>query len=215
MSEDSADATGRDAAPLPTGWTRLGTDDRAAPFALRLGSTGFFACYFAGWIAFQFVREVGWPLAGGLAVLLLGVMVAAVIVVARLRFPQPWVNFDTGQLRTGGRTASFSQIDSAVLFATRARKKKRALMLQFGVTKGPQVIVRLRDSKNQVLDPETARLILEVLACSNVRMPYSSDDPTGRFARYNFPGHLTLEDAIALVESPPAPSEPLPVDPVF
>ena len=46
---------------------------------------------------------------------------------------------------------------------------------------------------------------------SRLRGDIDETRPTGRFARYNFPGYLTLEDAIAVVESPPGPKDPLPV----
>lgn len=210
MSDQRADATELTTAPLPTGWTRLGPHKWSTGFGLKIGAPAALGGYLTAFVTAQIVNELSWPFAIAVSLLVVGVFVAAVAVTIHLRFPQPWVNFGTGEIRTGRRTAPFSAIDSAWLFAT-PMKKVRMLTLQFGVEKGPQVIVRLRDAKDQRIDPETARLIREVLRRSNVRMPVSHDDPTGRFARYNFPGHLTLEDAIAVVESPPGPNDPLPV----
>ena len=210
MSDDSADATDAAAAPLPTGWTRLGPHKWSTGFALKIGPSILIGAYFGAMVTVQFVRDFAWPIALTIALLFVLAVGAVTVLLVNLRFPQPWVNFDSGEIRTGRRTASFNQIDSAWLFPTQL-KKTRALTFRFGVAKGPQVIVQLRDAKDQLVDPETARLLIEVLRRSNVRMPVSKDDPKGSFARYNFPGHLTLEDAIAVVESPPGPADPLPV----
>ncbi|MET4638111.1 hypothetical protein [Mycetocola sp. 2940] len=214
MSDDSADATDVVAAPLPTGWARLGPHKWSMGLAQKIGPSIAIGGYLAAFVTAQFLRGVDWPLAIAVAVLVLGAFVAAVALFIHLRFPQPWVNFDTGEIRTGRYTASFVDIDFARLFAA-PKRGSRILTFQVGVTKGPQVIVRLRDAKDQLLAPETARLLTEVLRRSSVRMPQSNDDPTGRFARYNFPGYLTLEDAIAVVESPPGPKDPLPVESVI
>lgn len=214
MSDASADATDVAVAPLPTGWTRLGPHKWSTGFGLKIPPFAAVAGYLAALVTAQFVNEFSWPQAIGASLLVVGAFVAVVALTIHLRFPQPWVNFDTGEIRAGRRTASFSEIDSAWLFAA-PMKKARVLPFQFGVAKGPQVIVRLRGAKNQLVDPDTARLLIEVLKRSNVRMPVSNDDPTGRFARYNFPGHLTLEDAIAVVEFPPGPRDPLPVESII
>lgn len=42
-------------------------------------------------------------------------------------------------------------------------------------------------------------------------MPFSADDPKGRFAKYNFPGHVDRDTAIDLVLHTPKVGDPLPV----
>ena len=42
-------------------------------------------------------------------------------------------------------------------------------------------------------------------------MPQTPNDPTGRFARYNFPGSLGREDALDVVLDPPTIDDPSPV----
>jgi hypothetical protein len=42
-------------------------------------------------------------------------------------------------------------------------------------------------------------------------MPISKDDPTGRFARFNFPTSVTKDEALDLVLHPPAFGEPIPI----
>ena len=46
---------------------------------------------------------------------------------------------------------------------------------------------------------------------STIAQPTSSHDPSGRFARYNFPGTLSRDEAVALVRRIPLPGEPLPI----
>ncbi|WP_411719934.1 hypothetical protein [Mycetocola sp.] len=210
MSEDATGAREEDLERLPQGWTRLGPHHWTTPFVVRVGSVSFAVCSFVVVVALQFLQDLPWPRAVVPVLILLAGLAASGLLFVTVRFPQPWVNFDTGEIRTGRRTASLAEIDSAWLFATTSQNT-RMLTFRFGVAKGPQVMVWLRDRKGRLLDPETTRLIVAVLKRSNVRMPVSKDDPTGRFARYNFPGQLTLDAAIAVVESPPGPKDPLPV----
>jgi hypothetical protein len=76
--------------------------------------------------------------------------------------------------------------------------------------KEARVEIILRDRRGPRLDGTSTWVLAEALRRTSVAMPTSAADPTGRFGRYNFPGHVGRDDAIELVERPPVPGAPLP-----
>ena len=209
MSETDAPNT----AALPSGWLRL---DRA-------GWWGTFASTPANGVLLGVVPlQVGSYIAQGLDIsfwwgllLGLGVVVPVLLVlyfVQRLRYPQPWVNFNTGQLRAGRRVVPLTDITWARLdLFDQRRRHNRMLRLRFGAEGGPRASVRLRGRLGQIPTAAVTDVLAQIMRRSSIAVPQSSDDPTGRFARYNFPGFLSREDALEVVLNPPTIDDPAPV----
>jgi hypothetical protein len=138
---------------------------------------------------------------------------AAVIVgmalITKQRGGQSWADFDHDLLRVGRRTVAFGEVDWATLLAVPS-SADRALIFSFGSASVRSVVV-LRDRRGRVLDEDVRGQIAEVLRRSAVHFPSSPYDPSGRFARFNFPNHLDREDAVELVLNPPGPADALPI----
>jgi hypothetical protein len=197
-------------ASLPSGWVRIGERGWWSSWA---GYSTVFVVTMIVYLGAQAGRFFGglvpWPsniLVGAVVVAaLLGVGTA----VRNAVFPQPWVNLDTAQLRAGARrTVALADLDRATVPVDPAMKSD-VLVLRLAA-KEARVEIILRDRRGPRLDGTSTRVLAEALRRTSVAMPTSSADPTGRFGRYNFPGHIGLDDAIALVERPPGPGAPLP-----
>jgi len=187
-------------------WLRLGRIDwytvwSTAPLALLV----VVAVQFAQ-ASFTLGRQGGFAVVA--VVYALGAL--APVVIAQLRSPQPWVNLARGELRMGRRVLRFEQIERAVL-TVMVTRRTRVLVLHFGAEKGGMARAVLRDRSGNPIEAHDAALLVAVLDRSNVRMPEAKEDPSGRFARYNFPGHVTKDEAIALVRNPPDKDDPLPI----
>ena len=132
--------------------------------------------------------------------------------VQRLRYPQPWVNFDTDELRSGRRVVPLADITWARLdLFDLKRSHTRMLTLRFGAAGGPRASVRLRGRKGQTPSAAVTAVVADIVRRSSIVVPQSPNDPTGRFARYNFPGSLNREDALEVVLNPPTMDDPAPV----
>lgn len=139
-------------------------------------------------------------------------VVLVLYLVQRLRYPQPWVNVDTGELRAGRQVAPLSDITWARLdLVDRPRSQTRILTLRFGAAHGPRASVRLRNRRGQAAPAAVTALVSHIVRHSSIAVPQSSADPTGRFARYNFPGFLSRADALEVVLNPPTILDPAPV----
>ncbi|BDZ47694.1 hypothetical protein [Naasia aerilata] len=201
-----------DAPVLPHGWVRVGRYRWYTGWVALSYFATILICTYAAQLTLFLGRHLPLPVAVVTCVLLLGAVFGGTTLVQNLRYPQPWVNFDTGEFRSGRRTVPIAALTDATLTAVApVRKKERAITLRFGAKGGPRAVFVLRDSRNRTIKKDTAVLLAELLRRSSIRMPESPHDPTGRFARYNFPGHLGKEDAVATVLDPPAWDDPLPV----
>lgn len=156
--------------------------------------------------------------AGGWALFLssfdvLGILAAVVaafgIEAAKALARPPEVNLASGLLRHRGRVMSFSQIEIAALIVEGVGSS-RVLILQFG-TERIRFDASLRKGAILTLKATTATQLLGILGGSSITLPESRWDPKGKFTRYNFPGRISKDEALALVENPPAPGEPLPI----
>jgi hypothetical protein len=210
-----ADAEDQAAAPDPTGsgaWVRVG-GSRVLALGDILSPLSWF-------------RIVGIPLiAGGLSIARgggvalfgwVGVVVGFVVIGLVARFlvelRQLDVNLTTNEFRLGSRTRPLSELVTAILTATPATKRgSRLVSLAVGPQRGPRSAFVLRARDGTPIPKETAELLAETVRRSAIAMPENPDDPTGRFARYNYPGHVTREEALALILSPPEPQDPLPL----
>jgi len=95
-----------------------------------------------------------------------------------------------------------------VVFPTR---ETRVVLLRIAAGKRARTEFVLRDKRGETLDERTRNALAEAIRRTAIAMPVSKDDPTGRFARYNFPVNITLEDAVAVVLAPPAKGDALPI----
>lgn len=199
--------------PLPQGWVRLHRGGWWSSFAsvpmygaviailpLNLGS----------FIARGMEVSVWWTFPITLITVL--PVFLLLYIVHRVRYPQAWVNFDTGQFRAGRRIVPLADITWARLeVLDRARAHNRMLTLRFGAEGGPRASVRLRGRKGRTPSGAVIDIVAAIVRRSNIAVPQTSDDPSGRFARYNFPGSLSREDALDVVLSPPTIDDPSPV----
>lgn len=129
-----------------------------------------------------------------------------------LFYPRAYLNPATGSVRAGRRTARYADITSARLLVS-ASKRRRALHLVLRAEGRLSASVLVRDAHSGTLDQTKAALVREMIRASNIAMPASPDDPKGRFAKYNFPDNVTRDEALELVEHPPAFGDPLPIPP--
>lgn len=197
-------------APLPSGWVRIGERSWWSSWA---GYGTLFGVAYLGWAGLQtgrlFEDVVPFPSNLLVGVVLIAALLWAVTAVRNAIYPQPWVNLDTDQLRAGTRrTVALSHLDRALVPLDPALRQD-VLVLRL-TAKEARVEIILRDRRGPRLDGTSTRVLAEALRRTAVAMPTSTNDPTGRFGRYNFPGHVGVDDAIALVEHPPAPGAPLP-----
>ncbi|WP_123520131.1 hypothetical protein [Frigoribacterium sp. PhB24] len=215
---DDAPAPPDDPAPadpapteLPHGWVRIG---ERRWWSTWVGATTAFA-FLAAIQAVQFffrIAEIGfrWDLALLVAVGVTVGIFALITVIRNARAPQPWIDLDSGQLRAGTRRPiPLVQVDRAVLTTAPVGTGGRVLVLRLTAEEA-RVEFILRDRQDATLDPISTAVLAEALRRTSVAMPTSIHDPSGRFARYNFPGHVGRDDAVALVEHPPAAGDPLP-----
>jgi len=197
-------------AAFPAGWVRIGERDWLSGWA------GYGAVFFVVtlvWFGSQaggfFVDVVPFPSNLLLGVALVVALFVAVTAVRNAIYPQPFVNLDTDQLRAGTRrTVALADVDRALVPLDPALRSD-VLVLRL-TAKEARVEIILRDRRGPRLDDTSTEVLAEALRRTSITMPTSSNDPTGRFGRYNFPGHVGLDDAITLVEHPPAPGAPLP-----
>jgi hypothetical protein len=202
---------------LPTGWVTLVRNHWMTEFA----ASGFSIII---WVVLATnvtgLFTDGLSFAGELLVWA-GVLVAGLLVALLwFRFrPVPRVNLDTNEVRIGTRQFSMSEIRWALLLV-KETKNSRSITLQFGpgtlrigAEQGspwrPSYVVRT--AFGQTPPAERARLVAEVLRRSNIVLPETPDDPTGKFTWFNFPGSITREQAIDVVLHPPAFDDPLPI----
>ncbi|MFC5930430.1 hypothetical protein D6T64_18685 [Cryobacterium melibiosiphilum] len=209
MSEISGGASD----PLPHGWARLDRAGWWATFAAGPGNVVLVAIVpinLGSAVARAVDISAWWGLL--LAVGSIVPLVALLYFVQRLRYPQPWVNFDTGELRAGRRVVPLGTITWARLdMLDRQRSHTRMLTLRFGAESGPRASVRLRNRRGQTSAASVTAVVAEIIRRSTIAVPHSSDDPAGRFARYNFPGSLSRDDVLDVVLNPPTITDPAPV----
>lgn len=156
-----------------------------------------------------FAREL--PLALRITIDVAALAVAVVLALAGSRFfyRRPFVNPTEGTIRTGQRQAKFAQLSSAKLI-TGSSKSRLPFVLVVKSDTGLRAAIPIRDAKGRALDPGIAAHVQDMIRQSSITMPVSPDDPTGRFARFNFPENVSQEDALELVTHPPESQSDLP-----
>lgn len=200
-------------AALPHGWLRLDRAGWWGTFATTPANGILLAIVplnFGSTYSHVFDVSPWWGL-----LIAVGTVVPVVLVlylVQRMRYPQPWVNFDTGELRAGRRVVPLADITWARLdLLDRKRAHTRMLTLRFGAEGGPRASVRLRGRTGHTPSAAVTAVVAEIVQRSTIAVPQTPNDPTGRFARYNFPGSLSRADALDVVLNPPTIDDPAPV----
>jgi hypothetical protein len=194
-----------------TGWVAL----EPTPWWLPLlGTNLFFAAGLPAVYALQlstiFDAPLIWwiPIMIGTAIFIL----ALIVVVARVSYPRAYLNPATSMLRAGRAQFRYAEFVEARLIPSTS-EKRRALLLLLLTQNKLRATVLVRDARQRTLDPEVAALVQDLLRQSNIHMPVSPDDPSGRFARFNFPRNVTKDEALDLVAHPPTPADPIPIPP--
>jgi membrane protein YdbS with pleckstrin-like domain len=144
----------------------------------------------------------------------LGVLAVAFVVVTVVhhrRWPPVAVSLGSGELRAGGRVIPLASVNAAQFGSVPIRKRDPVLTLRLLSGEKARAEVLLRDRRGHELPVEQQQVLAEAIRRTAVAMPVSRDDPSGRFARYNFPGHIDRDDAVAVVLHPPRADEALPV----
>lgn len=132
---------------------------------------------------------------------LLSVVVAAVVLWSSRPLA---VDLRRGLIRSGRRTVPITAVDSArvePLF----RDDRDGLQITFRAGRGRRFAVLLRLRDTAVLDDQHRDALVALIRASSIERPTSPYDPTGRFARTNFPGTLDKHDAVELVRDPTVP----------
>lgn len=203
---------------LPTGWVQLSATTLRERLAVP-GNVGFFAAM----LLIDLFQVVSILVRPGAQVTLQSVVVSLgvtlLITVAVILIALPFVapiaeaNYDLGQLRWRRRSVPFAEIAVANLAAARNGNPGPvlALTLSIGPAAGLKVTFVLTAGDRVVLDVRRRTLLAEVIRRSKIDYPKDPYDPKGKFARYNFPGALTRDEALDIVLHPPAPGDPLPI----
>ncbi|MFG6444496.1 hypothetical protein ACFXQA_04405 [Microbacterium sp. P07] len=207
---DTPPSAEHEAVGLPAGWVRIGNRRWWSTWAGV--STAFFvlgSLYLAIQLGRLFWAVVPLPVAVIFGAIAAGGVLALITVIRNARYPQPYVNLETDTLRAGNRrTLALNSIHHAVVPTDPSLTNGTLILRLIAVDARVEIILRNRNGPR--LDRSSTQVLAEALRRTAIAMPSSADDPTGRFARFNFPGHIDRNDAIALVENPPAPGAPLP-----
>jgi hypothetical protein len=139
------------------------------------------------------VIRVGLPILLALAVL--GI---AFLLVAERTQP-PAIHVARGVLRIGRKEWGFPEITGARIELT-GGEGDDTLVLRFTTTGGESCSVVISTREGVRLADDQRDALLAAIHGSRIAPPRSKDDPHGKFAHVEFPGHLTLEDAAALVD---------------
>lgn len=192
-------------------WVTLGNASWSASFAASPMSLAL-APVWTPYLVLVFLSDL--PLARRLVIMLAVFVLVWVLTfsLARTLYPAARLNAAASTIRVGRKSVPYSGITSAQLLVA-SPKRQRSLHLLLRDDYGVRVVVLVRDGKLRTLPPREAGLVQELVRQSNISMPTSHDDPTGRFARYNFPTHVTRAEALELLEHPPAFADAIPIPP--
>lgn len=135
---------------------------------------------------------------------------AATVAIRAHRFPTLTVSPSADRVRIRDREMAAEELRKATLLPV-GKGDKRVLLLSIGPAKGPAARLILRKGERVLLPEPHRELLLNVVRASNLQFPRNPDDPQNRFAKYNYPGSIDKEIAIALLERIPEPGDPLPV----
>lgn len=113
------------------------------------------------------------------------------------------------RIRIRGRTAAFGDVDVAELDPA-GNEEADGLSLRFGVRRGRKVSILVRAGRDATITGEHRAALLALIDGSSIARPSSPHDPSGRFARFDFPGSLDKAAAAQVVKDPPQVGDPAP-----
>lgn len=143
--------------------------------------------------------------------LLAGVAFGVALLVQRSRFPRVCVDLDTQRIRIGRTEMALSELIWARLDVGGWTRRRRRLLLRMGAALHPQALFDVSPTGRRALNERDRALLAAVIDGSDIEVPKTRDDPSGRFARYNFPNNITKATARTLVLTPPGPTDPVPI----
>jgi hypothetical protein len=135
----------------------------------------------------------------GLPLLLIVAVVGIAYLVVAERTAPPAIDVARQLLRIGRKEWGFSEVTGARIELA-GGPGDDTLILRLSTTGGESCSVVVSTREGVRLDDAQRDALLALVAGSRIAPPRSKDDPHGKFAHIEFPGHLTLEDTAALVD---------------
>jgi hypothetical protein len=130
-------------------------------------------------------------------------LVAVVLYVAvGVRTQPPAVHLERRMFRIGRDEMPFSDLTGAKPEAGDDRRPSLRV-LRLLTRGGDSCSIVIATTAGMALSREQSDALVAAVRGSRIAPPYTSDDPTGRFAHVNFPGDLDIPRTIAYIESPP------------
>ncbi|CAQ02782.1 hypothetical protein ACR8AL_02015 [Clavibacter sepedonicus] len=135
----------------------------------------------------------------GLPILLIVAVVGIAYLVVAERTAPPAIDVTRQVLRIGRKEWGFSEVTGARIELA-GGPGDDTLILRLTTTGDGSCSVVVSTREGVRIDDAQRDALLALVAGSRIAPPRSKDDPNGRFAHVEFPGHLTLEDTAALVD---------------
>lgn len=192
------------------GWRRLGRIDGALSASLAAPVLVFSAILVPWRLADAFSDDPLWATVIGIGVIAAAGVIAWLVV--RARHPQVFVHPGRQEVRAGRSITPWSAVTSAeVKTSALWPGAGRTLILLLRDDSGMRVPLILRRRGRRGLSAAESDLAAEMIEASAVELPRAKEDPHGRFSRFTFPTHVSREDALDLIRTPPGDDDPLPV----
>jgi hypothetical protein len=135
----------------------------------------------------------------GLPILLVVAVVGIAYLVVVERTQPPAIDVARQLLRIGRKEWGFSEVTGARIELA-GGPGDDTLILRLSTTGGESCSVVVSTREGVRIDDAQRDALLALVAGSRIAPPRSKDDPHGKFAHVEFPGHLTREDTTALVD---------------
>ncbi|RII88203.1 hypothetical protein DZF95_15785, partial [Clavibacter michiganensis] len=135
----------------------------------------------------------------GLPILLVVAVVGIAYLIVAERTQPPAIDVAHQVLRIGRKEWGFAEVTGARIELA-GGPGDDTLILRLTTTGGESCSVVVSTREGVRVDDAQRDALLALVAGSRIAPPRSKDDPHGRFAHVEFPGHLTREDAAALVD---------------
>ncbi|MFT2690742.1 hypothetical protein [Clavibacter zhangzhiyongii] len=135
----------------------------------------------------------------GLPILLIAAVVGIAYLVVAERSAPPAIDVARQLLRIGRKEWGFSEVTGARIELA-GGPGDDTLVLRLTTTGGESCSVVVSTREGVRVDDAQRDALLTLVAGSRIAPPRSKDDPHGRFAHVEFPGHLTREDTASLVD---------------
>jgi hypothetical protein len=155
----------------------------------------------------------GWWTVVGTVAAVEALVVGSVYAVIVRRTPAVEVDLGRGAIGLRGQDVPLSDVTGARAEAvassafTWGRRKGEppapdTVVLVLTTRQGRACRIVLLVGERRIQSEEATAALVAAVRASAVAPPTTPDDPDGRFTRINFPGHVDIEDAVALLEAP-------------